>query len=58
MYTTYADKATEKADVYAWVVRDLMCEAMKVGRCEQRYIDKKQYYKEIGMKTYWNLSLP
>lgn len=52
MYTTYADKATEKADVYAWVVRDLMCEAMKVGRCEQRYIDKKQYYKEIGMSSY------
>lgn len=52
MYTTYADKAANKADVYAWVVRDLMCEAMKKGRCDQRYADKKQYYKECGLVSY------
>lgn len=46
MYKTFATKdRTEKGDIYAFAVREMLCDAMDVKRVDISYAEKKEFWK-------------
>mmetsp|Transcript_17777 Transcript_17777/g.30111 ORF Transcript_17777/g.30111 Transcript_17777/m.30111 type:complete len:406 (+) Transcript_17777:160-1377(+) len=56
LFETHADKGTERWEVYAWAVRDLMAKSGKFENCDQPLRQKFQYEQYMQMMP--NSKLP
>jgi hypothetical protein len=48
LFNTHTDKGTEKWEIYAWAVRDLIAKVGGFGKHDMQYREKIQYFKYVN----------